>query len=555
MTAGTVVAPTPPPRAERRTPIVERLWGSVKGAVLHDPVLVTVLAASFLTRWLIADRSSYWLDEMYSVVDYGIANSSVTAAVNHLATESIHPPLYQFILYEWMELFGDTERATRSLSNLYITLATLFLYLLMRAAFTRRLALASAIVFALMYAPMYYALETRSYAQTMFLVTLSSYALLRIMHAGVARGWEQALRLPAAALFMVANVALLLTHYYNAFVWVAQGILAGVFVLRERPIRTWAVGLGTVAMLYAIQAVIFALIWGRVLVAGLSRRAGDFPTDEGVESPLQLLDSIAAMNFYFIVPVGVVQWGGLATLAAMALWAVIALTRRRGPLAERQQAWVVGYLLGWLLLPLFVVYFAFLLSGVARYSDRYWLYIVPPLAPLLVLAVHHGVRLAGRVWRPLGTTAVAAATAIATAAILILPGTVEAAGPRWSDHRGVAETIVDVIEADPGSTYVVYDAAFRETSVLDYYLSRFSDDIRVTATIRLREERRHHYSFVRTADKIEASDFLIVSFAHRSIEHYPNSMERLIETYDLQYRLIDSRGRGVVVFAVPKSDE
>jgi hypothetical protein len=556
MTTSTVVSPpAPPERVESRTPVIERLWGRAARAVPRDPVLVTVLAASFLIRWLLADRNSYWLDELYSVVDYGIANDSVTAAVNHLAEESIHPPLYQFALYEWMELFGDTERATRSLSNLYVTLATLFLYLLMRAAFTRRLALASAIVFALMYAPMYYGMETRSYAQTIFLVTLSSYALLRLMHSAAARGWEPALRSPAAVLFMVANVGLLLTHYYNAFAWVAQGLLVGVFALRERPVRAWPAGLGTVAGMYAIQGGIFALVWGRVFVASVGRRAGAYQTDGAVESPLQLLDSIAAMNLYHVVPNRVVQWGGLAVLVAMALWVVSALVRGRGSLAERQPAWTVGYLLGWLLLPLVVVYFAFLMTGVARYSDRYWLFIVPPLAPLLVLAAHHAVRLAGRAWRSLGSSAVAAAVAVAIMALLVLPGTVEAAGQRRTDHRGTAETIVDIVESDPESSYVVYDAAFRKTSVLDYYLSRFSDDLRVTATIQMHEERRRQYSFVRTADRIAASDFLIVAFAHRSIGNFPNSMERLTATYELQYQLINRRGLGVVVFSVPKPDE
>ena len=41
----------------------------------------------------------YWLDELYSVAIYGIWNPGVGAAVERLANTSVHPPLYQAILY------------------------------------------------------------------------------------------------------------------------------------------------------------------------------------------------------------------------------------------------------------------------------------------------------------------------------------------------------------------------------------------------------------------------------------------------------------------------
>jgi hypothetical protein len=165
--------------------------GRIGGWLRAEALLVAVLAGSFLGRWVLAGWNSYWLDELYSVAFYGTWNATAVDVVRNLAENSVHPPLYQFILYHWMNVFGDSEVATRSLSNLYVTLATLVLYLLLRDVFSRRVALSSAVAFSLMYLPFYYALEARSYAQTMLLVTLSSYLLLRLMRTGMANGCQR----------------------------------------------------------------------------------------------------------------------------------------------------------------------------------------------------------------------------------------------------------------------------------------------------------------------------------------------------------------------------
>jgi hypothetical protein len=546
---------SPPPR--RRAPLAGRvraLAGRVRTAVRDEPLLLAVLVGSFLARWLVADRNSYWLDELLSVAVYGVWNDSATAAVSRLASQSVHPPAYQFVLFTWMEWFGDGERATRSLSNLYVTLATLFLYLLLRNVLSRRIAIASAVAFALMYSPMFYALETRSYAQTIFLVTLSSYLLLRMLRLGATRDWRSAVSSPTAALFLLVNTLLLLTHYYNVFFWAAQGALTALFVLRERPRRGWFAGLGAAAMMSAVPAAIFAVTWGGVLRDDFRRRGGSAPVDGGVRNPLELLASVVSDN---LDPPPLVGWTGLAVLAAVAGRAVVALARPGGSTAERQPAWATGYLLGWLVLPFLAGYVAFSITGVARYSTRYWLFVVPALAPLVVLAVEEAVRLAGRGWRRvrgvgLGTGWATAGTAVVLAT-LVLPGTLAAAGESKADWRGTAQDIAAVVASDPAADYLVYETSFSRGPLLDYYLARYTDEVRVTATIRRRAERTGEgYSFERPADRdlIAAHDFLIVAFIHHRTTDFPIALRKLSETYRVHHWQVDPSGRGLVIFAV-----
>src|SRR5262249_26787270 len=136
----------------------------------QNRLLCLILFFSFVLRLALADLKSYWYDEILSVAIYGSNHATLSSALEDLAAHSAHPPLYHVILSYWMKLFGTEEVATRTLSNLYVTGATLCLYVLALRLFGRRVAIASALFFALSYTATFYGLEVRSYAQSIFLV-------------------------------------------------------------------------------------------------------------------------------------------------------------------------------------------------------------------------------------------------------------------------------------------------------------------------------------------------------------------------------------------------
>ncbi|AYY14898.1 hypothetical protein EF847_21635 [Actinobacteria bacterium YIM 96077] len=524
------------------------------GTWLRDEiVIIAILVGSFLARWLLSGWNSYWLDELYSVAVYGRWNDGAIEAVRNLAENSVHPPLYQFTLFHWMNWFGDSEAATRTLSNLYVTLATLCLYALLRHAFARRVALASAAIFALMYLPFYYALETRSYAQTVFLVTLSSYLLSRMLRSGASSGWRVTLLSPPAILFTVTNAALLLTHYYTVFFWVAQAAFVGVFVLREWPVRRWLPGLGTAIGMYLLQGAIFAVVWGRVLIDDVDRRADAYPVEGRVLSPGELLlDSVVYPN---IDPPRLVAWAGLVAAILLLARSLVELARGRGLSVDRQRAWSVAYLVAWLVLPMVAVYIVFSTLGVERYNMRYFLFCVVPLAPLVVLTVEEAVRQVGRAWRrvrgselPAATPAVVTVVVIAT---LILPGTYRAATATKDDWRGSVQRVVDVVHADEDSRYIVLEASHRDMSLATFYFEKFSDSVRVHEPLSIDEEREGELrTLARVEPVIAEHDYLILLFPHLGTADFPDTLEWLGERYDLHHPQLDSRGRGFIVFAV-----
>lgn len=550
----------PPSSAEIAVPSAEQghrsrlrdLAHRAQTSLRNEALLLAVLAGAFLSRWLIADRNSYWLDELLSVNVYGQWHASAADAVRHLASSSIHPPLYQFFLYNWMNWFGDSERATRTLSNLYITFATLFLYLLVRQAFSRRVAIASAVTFTLMYSPMYYGLETRSYAQTIFLVTLSSYALLRIMRMGAERGWEAALLSPTAVLFTISGAALLLTHYYNFFFWIAQAIVAAAFVLRERAVRAWFSGLCTVAAMFAVQGIIFAAIWGRVTVNDFRRRSGAFAVEDGIQNPIELLSTVVSPNIH--APRTVV-WLGVIIGVVMVIGAVASMLRSDGLTALRQRTWTVMYLIGWLVLPLMVVYIVFAVSGVERYSARYWLFSVPPLAALFVLATKEIAELLSRLLRRLWNFRFQSSlfTAVTLFAIVafILPGTLAAATATKHDWRGIVSQVVDMVEADSENSYIIFETSHRRRPMTDFYFDKYSDRVGPYDTLQRSEERTGEYRILTTDEQvISEHDYLVVLFTHSRTGHFSTALERLEDRYEVRHRQLNRAGRGFIVFDV-----
>jgi hypothetical protein len=117
---------------------------------------------------------SYWIDELFTlfVVDHHQGLGEVLAR----ALTDTHPPGYYFILYEWIQVFGSSETAARSLSALFSVATLVVLFFALRGALSlpgRSFAVALAAVSRVLFLA---AENARSYA----LCTLISAGLLGV---------------------------------------------------------------------------------------------------------------------------------------------------------------------------------------------------------------------------------------------------------------------------------------------------------------------------------------------------------------------------------------
>ena len=500
---------------------------------LSAVVLVVIVFAGAAVRFYFADANSYWLDEHYSVVVYGIANESVGDAIRML-TRSIHPPLYQFILYNWMSAFGDSEVATRSLSNLYVVGATVCLYLAVRRVYGAWLGVIVALVFTLMFTPTYYAMETRSYAQTILLSSLSTLLLTYALPRIAEKSWRHLIRDWWLYAFLAANTALLMTHYYNALFLAAQGLFLIIYLLyrSERPFdaiaKSFAIGLTPVVALL--------LTWGPVMLKSYGKHADKYVVEGIPKLPWDILSgTVIAPNF-----------GGYytyyAVAALIALVAVVTLVR----LARRpdDEALLTLWFLFAAIMPALFAFLLFFLAGHEKYSNRYFSFSVGPVAVLVVLGVYQIMLLLSRPVPALNRL-VLIVTAV-VAGQLAYPGGVYGLQKTKADWRGIAEAIVERINREPDKSFAVYETTFRKYPTLNYYLSRFSDDVRVHETLRRHFERK---PIEFTAPD---TDYAVVAFTHQTVRNFPKTLEVLGNKMSLSEEHLNEQGRGYLVFEVPQ---
>ncbi len=365
-------------------------------------IVCLILFTSFVARLLIADEKSYWYDEILSVVIYGTNNATLGEALTALAAQSAHPPLYHAILYCWMQLFGDGEATTRTLSNLYIAGATLCLYLLAFRLFGRRVAIAAALLFAFSYTATFYGLEVRSYAQSIFLVTLSSLLLWRWLDR--AQGpltWHELFAGRVALL--LCNVALLLTHYSNALFVIVQALFVGFYFIHSgRSPGGWR-NLPKLAAFYASQFAVALAIWGPVAWSTSKRFTSN------ARFSVHGLPELTPPEIFleFVVRPGLAEVPLALALGALICLAIVLVESARryflraGATPPLNQYFLV-YLAAWAGLPSLLAYGLFLAVGSERYFPRYFAFCIPPFVILLVLALEQFVELlaaARRTWQ------------------------------------------------------------------------------------------------------------------------------------------------------------
>jgi len=177
-------------------------------------LLITLLGLGLRLYHL--DAQSLWYDEGFSVYLARVGLGEITANT----AADIQPPLYYYLLHGWIQLFGDTELALRSLSVLFGVLTIPLMYAMALRLFSSRLAgLLAALLIAVSPLHVWYAQEARMYTLLTFLCLLSSFLLLLAIDAK---------RVPTLLVLWTAytlvNVAALYTHYFAFFILAFQGV-------------------------------------------------------------------------------------------------------------------------------------------------------------------------------------------------------------------------------------------------------------------------------------------------------------------------------------------
>ena len=189
--------------------------------VIAGICIVFVVAAGILLRFW--TRSGLWLDEALTV---DIARLPLHE-IPHALKQDGAPPLYYYLLHFWIQLFGQSNDAVRSLSGLFAVLTLPVGWLCGRRFGGRTVAWTMLVLLASAPFAVYYATESRMYALVILLTGLGFLAL------------QRAVTHPRPANLVAVGVvaaALLYTQYWSLYLvgMVAIWLIASIVRARRR---------------------------------------------------------------------------------------------------------------------------------------------------------------------------------------------------------------------------------------------------------------------------------------------------------------------------------
>ncbi len=372
---------------------------------------LTVFGA--ILRFATLDVQSIWSDEAATIV---LVQRGLSGLLSHLATSETTPPLYFVLVWAWTKIFGAGVLAYRSFSALAGTVTIPVIYLAGRWI-SPRVGVWAAALATVNPAMYYYSQEARS------------YALLILFSAAAVVLWQRALKTPSAgrlAGWAGMSILALLTHYFAAFMFIAQATML-VHRLGWRRVLPWAGAVGLVGLALVPLA-------RRQTTHVLAGSHGSGSWIEGVP----LLSRFAQVPKQFLVGLYSPEEILSTLLVGLLAAAAIVLLVRRGERRERRLALDLAIMaVVALLIPatLSVTHLEDVFNG--RNVMATW---VPWV---VVLAAGLGVARAGRTGALLGTS-------ICALSLLVIAGIDLIPGYQREDWRGIARAL-----AAPAATRVI----------------------------------------------------------------------------------------------------
>ena len=202
-----------------------------------DLVALALLTAAGFALRLVGMDSSLFGDERYT---YSIVDGHGLGTVWHdVFTTSITPPLHYALAWVSLQWGGDSTVLVRLPSLVLGTAAIPVVFLLGRRVAGTRVGLFAAAILALSPFAIFYSTEARAYATMVFLVGLSTLALLEAVGRGRTAWW---------VIYTLSSCAAIWAHYTAAFVLATQALWA--VLARPDRWRTVAVAQVVIALGY-----------------------------------------------------------------------------------------------------------------------------------------------------------------------------------------------------------------------------------------------------------------------------------------------------------------
>ena len=231
--------------------------------------LLLIFLLAFGLRLYDLEGQSMWSDEGLSLYRARQPLSAVldnVITVDGVDTVDTNPPLYFFLLHSWRALVGESVFLLRYMGVLAGVLSIPLIYILGRALFSTQVAVMAALFLALSPFHVWQTQVLRNYGLLITINLFSVYGLARYLFAAT----DLSGRWKWAALWLVAGVVGIYTHYFGLFVFAFTLVVFAMAVI----VRQRARGRAGVGRLLPALFLILAVALPALLTAFARFRAG-----------------------------------------------------------------------------------------------------------------------------------------------------------------------------------------------------------------------------------------------------------------------------------------
>ncbi len=146
------------------------------------------------------------------------------------SARDVHPPLYYLLLHYWMQLFGSSALAARSMSAAISIITVVVGYKIVQKVSTKRAARLAGVFLALAPFLVRYSQEARMYGVLGVFLIIGIWLLLKIV--------DQPKNIWLWIGYILAMTAGFYTHYFALFALFAQWL----YLLTLEPVKSWKIG-------------------------------------------------------------------------------------------------------------------------------------------------------------------------------------------------------------------------------------------------------------------------------------------------------------------------
>lgn len=182
--------------------------------------LIFIFIIGLVLRLYRLGANDLWYDEALSF------NFAENLSFSYIIRD-LHPPLYYLFLSSWIKIFGASELALRLPSVIFSAAAILVIYKIGEIVFNHKTGILAALIFALSPFQVWYAQEARSYALSVFLVSLAFMFLSQILYRDKMYFWKY---------FLAASLLAVLTEYINFLILLS---VTPIFLFKKRLFKKW----------------------------------------------------------------------------------------------------------------------------------------------------------------------------------------------------------------------------------------------------------------------------------------------------------------------------